>query len=78
MTQRCLQKNTSMVCHCTFRSSSIFVVIQAAQCRHVDFIGFNLIQECRIGKRDLIRCYILRGRYERERSLKRGSLYIYK
>ena len=41
MTQGCLQKNTSMVYHCTFRSSSIFVVVQAAQCRHVDFIGFN-------------------------------------
>ena len=63
-----------MVYHCTFRSSSIFVVIQAT--RHVDFIGFNL--ECRIRKRDLIRCYILCGRYKREKALKRGSIYVYK
>ena len=65
MTQGC------MVCHFTFRSSSIFVVIQTAKCRHVHFIGFNSGMNNKKTRFNAATFgYILSGRYERERSLK--------
>ena len=73
MTQGC------MVCHFTFRSSSIFVVIQTAKCRHVHFIGFNSgMNNKKTRFNSATFGYILSGRYERERSLKGECLLFTK